>query len=250
MASVLLVPEHPSPVSPARAPPHPIRLTQPQACSLPFPRGCLASRVVPGQGASAQKAASETRVLLGQPSASLLPCGAEAWEDRPLCGRQPPLLPKPCHFWMEAESEHQKGQGCGRGPRPPRNAPGRAPGPHPTPSRSPATSARPPSPSAPGSQGQVSPIPTPWARPSSLPLPSAMARRPSTAPRAQGLLSSHPGSWLPGGPVEPQNLHVPGPRGLRWSHGLGRAPPKLCQGWRGGGTAVRLLAGLDGSPAP
>lgn len=35
MASVLLVPEHPSPVSPARAPPHPIRLTQPQACSLP-----------------------------------------------------------------------------------------------------------------------------------------------------------------------------------------------------------------------
>lgn len=64
-------PEHPSPVSPARAPPHPIWLTQPQAYSSPFPRGCPASKVVPGQGASAQKAASETRVLLGQPSASL-----------------------------------------------------------------------------------------------------------------------------------------------------------------------------------
>ena len=158
-------PEHPSPVSPARAPPHPIWLTQPQAYSSTFPRGRPASKVVPGQGASAQKAASETRVLLGQPSASLLPCGAEAWEDWPLWGRQPPLLPKPCRLRMEAESEHQRGQGCGRGPRPPRKAPRRAPGPRPTPSQSPAASTRPPSPSCSRNPGSGVSHPDPMGSP-------------------------------------------------------------------------------------
>lgn len=61
------------------------------------------------------------------------------------------------------------------------------------------------------------------------------------------------GSRLPGCPVQPQNLQtqVPGPRGPCWSHRLGKEPPNLCQGWLGpgGGTAVRLLAGLNHSPA-
>ena len=55
-----------------------------------------------------------------------------------------------------------------------------------------------PHPPVPGTRCQVSPIPTPWAHLSSLPLTPAMARGPSTAPRAQGLLSSPLGSWLPG----------------------------------------------------
>lgn len=137
----------------------------------------------------------------------------------------------------------------GRGPRPPRSPTRWAPGPRPALSRSPATSAHPPSPSCFGSPGSGVSHPNPMGSPVR-PVPatchgsgsqhSPVGPRPPLLPPGQ--LAPRP----PCGASEPPRSRASRASLITWA-GQGASEP--LPGLAGGGTAVRLLAGLDGSPA-